>query len=168
MDLSITPVWSSWRQAVHLGLKIVWWAFSQAEVVMRYSDCAAERNKPRGCDAIISFFWEKVLLQVWETGAWIMNVWETLIILLWKCDKTAAKSNWSKLNKSELYSDQRWQIVQHSFSNFSPNTKGTQTWFICKCLQSKHCEKTIPQREHMYINNTRWPRFCAAEWLQIC
>lgn len=32
-----------------------------------------------------------------------------------------------------------------------------------------HCaKKTKLRREHMYINKTRWPSFCAAKWSQIC
>lgn len=106
VDLSIMPVWSSWRQAVHLGLKITWWAFSQAEVVMRYPDCASERNKPWGCDAIICFFWEKVLPQVWDTAACVWKPVMNKKLLLNYCENlikvpVAVEATWSKVNKSE-------------------------------------------------------------------
>lgn len=40
----------------------------QAEVVMRYPGSATERNKPRGCDAIICFFWAGGDFSVWNAG----------------------------------------------------------------------------------------------------
>lgn len=48
--LHITPLWSSRRQAVHLGVKM---QRDEAEVDMQYPGSVMGRSGPRGCDAIL-------------------------------------------------------------------------------------------------------------------